>query len=37
MDKVRDLSLRTLIQVTKIRASNPDGNWKNLSQYVMCG
>jgi len=36
-DKVRDLSLRTLIQVTKIRASNPDGNWKNLSQYVMCG
>ena len=37
MDKVRDLSLRTLIQVTKIRTSNPDGNWKNLSQYVMCG
>lgn len=36
-DKVRDLSLRTLIQVTKIRASNPDGNWKALSTYVMVG
>lgn len=36
-DRVKELSLRTLIQVTKIRASNPDGNWENLSRYVMCG
>lgn len=35
-DKVRDLSLRTLIQVTKIRKSSPD-NWKNLAEYAIAG
>lgn len=36
-DKVKELSLRTLIQVTKIRKSNPNGNWKNLAEYTICG
>lgn len=35
-DKVKELSLRTLIQVTKIRKSGGDG-WQNLAEYVMCG
>jgi hypothetical protein len=35
--KVKELSLRTLIQVTKIRKSNPNGNWKNLAEYTICG
>jgi len=29
--------LRTLIQVTKIRKSNPNGNWKDLATYAICG
>jgi hypothetical protein len=37
VDKVKELSLRTLIQVTKIRKSNPNGNWKNLAEYTICG
>jgi len=36
-NKVKELSLRTLIQVTKIRKSNPNGNWKNLAEYTICG
>lgn len=36
-DKVKELSLRTLIQVTKIRKSNPNNNWKGLSEYAICG
>jgi hypothetical protein len=35
-DKVKELSLRTLIQVTKIRKSAGD-NWKNLAEYTICG
>lgn len=35
-EKVKDLSLRTLIQVTKIRASAGD-NWKNLAEYTIAG
>jgi hypothetical protein len=35
-DKVKELSLRTLIQVTKIRKSGGAG-WRNLAEYVMCG
>jgi hypothetical protein len=35
-DKVKELSLRTLIQVTKIRKSSGN-NWKNLAEYVMVG
>jgi hypothetical protein len=36
-DSVKELSLRTLIQVTKIRKSNPNNNWKNLAEYAICG
>lgn len=36
-DKVKELSLRTLIQVTKIRKANPNGNWKSLAEYTICG
>ena len=35
-DKVKELSLRTLIQVTKIRKAAGD-NWKNLAEYTICG
>jgi len=35
-DRVKDLSLRTLIQVTKIRKS-AGANWKNLAEYAICG
>ena len=35
-DDVKELSLRTLIQVTKIRAS-AGSNWKNLAEYTICG
>ena len=36
-ETVKELSLRTLIQVTKIRKSNPNGNWKDLAEYAICG
>lgn len=36
-DTVKELSLRTLIQVTKIRKSNPNNNWKQLAEYAICG
>jgi len=36
-DKVKELSLRTLIQVTKIRKSNPNGRWSELAEYTICG
>ena len=36
-DSVKELSLRTLIQVTKIRKSNPNQNWRNLAEYAICG
>lgn len=36
-DTVKELSLRTLIQVTKIRKANPNGNWKSLAEYTICG
>ena len=35
-DRVKDLSLRTLIQVTKIRKSKGT-DWKNLAEYAICG
>ena len=35
-DKVKELSLRTLIQVTKIRKGAGE-NWKNLAEYTICG
>jgi hypothetical protein len=36
-DRVRELSLRSLIQCTKIRKSNPNGNWKQLAEFALCG
>lgn len=36
VDSIKDLSLRTLIQVTKIRKS-ADKNWKDLAEYAICG
>ncbi len=35
-DTVKELSLRTLIQVTKIRKS-AGANWRNLAEYTICG
>ena len=35
-DNVKELSLRTLIQVTKIRKS-AGSNWANLAEYSICG
>jgi hypothetical protein len=35
-DNVKELSLRTLIQVVNIRA-NAGANWKNLAEYTICG
>jgi hypothetical protein len=35
-ESVKELSLRTLIQVTKIRNSSKT-NWKNLAEYTICG
>jgi hypothetical protein len=35
-DEVKELSLRTLIQVTKIRKASPR-NWQNLAEYTICG
>lgn len=37
IDDVKELSLRTLMQVTKIRKSNPNGKWKDLAEYAICG
>lgn len=35
-DKVKELTLRTLIQVTKIRKSS-GAKWKDLAEYTICG
>lgn len=35
-DRVKELSLRTLIQVTKIR-KNAGSNWANLAEYTIAG
>ena len=35
-DDVKELSLRTLIQTTKIRKS-AGANWKDLAEYTICG
>ena len=35
-DKVKELSLRTLIQCTKIRNANPR-NWEDVAEYAICG
>jgi hypothetical protein len=35
-ERVKELSLRTLIQVTKIRKGSGT-NWKNLAEYTCCG
>jgi hypothetical protein len=36
VDSVKELSLRTLIQVTKIRKSSGK-NWADLAEYAICG
>ena len=36
-DSVKEMSLRTLIQVTKIRKSNPNGKWADLAEYAITG
>ena len=37
-DKVKEMSLRTLIQVTKIRRSKGSSpKWKDLAEYAICG
>lgn len=36
-NSVKELSLRTLIQVVKIRKSNPNGRWAQLAEYAICG
>jgi len=36
-DSVKEMSLRTLIQVTKIRKSNPNGRWAELAEYAIVG
>jgi hypothetical protein len=33
-DDAKEISLRTLISISKIRASNKD--WKDLAAYVLC-
>jgi len=35
VDRIKELSLRTLIQVTNIRKANPNGNWKKLAEYCI--
>jgi hypothetical protein len=35
-DSVKELSLRTLIQATKIRKS-AGAKWKDLAEYTICG
>jgi hypothetical protein len=35
-DGVKELSLRTLIQTTKIRKS-AGSKWKDLAEYTICG
>jgi hypothetical protein len=35
-DSVKELSLRTLIQTTKIRKS-AGAKWKDLAEYTICG
>jgi hypothetical protein len=34
-DTAKDISLRTLIQVTKIRSIG-DNEWKSMAEYVIC-
>jgi hypothetical protein len=37
VDDIKELSLRTLMQVIKIRKANPNGKWKDLATYAICG
>ena len=37
VNDVKELSLRTLMQVIKIRKANPNGKWKDLATYAICG
>jgi len=37
VNDIKELSLRTLMQVIKIRKANPNGKWKDLATYAICG
>lgn len=37
VDRIKELSLRTLISVTKIRFDNPRNDWKALAEYTLVG
>jgi hypothetical protein len=37
VNDVKELSLRTLMQVIKIRKANPNGQWQDLATYAICG
>ena len=32
----REVNLRTLITVCKVRASDRDGTWKDMAEYLIC-
>jgi hypothetical protein len=34
--EMREVNLRTLITVCKVRAADTDGTWKNLAEYLTC-
>ena len=36
-ERIKELSLRTLISVTKIRFDNPRNDWKSLAEYTLIG
>jgi hypothetical protein len=35
-EQMKEINLRTLITVTKVRASDDDGTWKEMAQYLTC-
>ena len=35
-EKMREVNLRTLITVCKVRASDTDGGWKEMAEYLTC-
>lgn len=35
-DQAREVNLRTLITVCKVRAADTDGGWKDMAEYLIC-
>lgn len=35
-EEMREVNLRTLITVCKVRASDRDGTWKDMAEYLIC-